>query len=252
MSLEACADLVAKGDPDRFLAAMAAPPAARARLLPLYAFNLEIARAPWVAREPMIGQMRLQFWHDTLKDIEAGKPGAAHEVVEPLASLIAETSLPYEPLHGMVAARFTDIERAPFASAAALGDYLDATAGNLLWASVSALGGDQTMEVAARAVGRASGLANWLLAAPALMQRGWQQVLPPDLSGLVATARDDLTQARKQKFGSAIPALRAAWRADGILARAASDPAAIQEGRLEEAEISRRGSLLLKSFTGRW
>ncbi len=47
MSLEACAALVERGDPDRHAAAMAAPPAARARLWPLYAFNLEGgARAP--------------------------------------------------------------------------------------------------------------------------------------------------------------------------------------------------------------
>jgi len=46
MSFDACAALVAKGDPDRFLSAMTAPVALRGRLLTLYAFNLEVARAP--------------------------------------------------------------------------------------------------------------------------------------------------------------------------------------------------------------
>ena len=45
MSVEACAELVERGDPDRFRAIMAAPPEARAQLFPLYAFNLEVARA---------------------------------------------------------------------------------------------------------------------------------------------------------------------------------------------------------------
>ncbi len=52
MNLRDCAERVEKGDPDRFAATMAAPPAARARLWPLYAVNLEIARAPWASSEP--------------------------------------------------------------------------------------------------------------------------------------------------------------------------------------------------------
>jgi len=40
MSVQACADLVRRGDPDRVLATMAAPMAARAVLFPPYAFNL--------------------------------------------------------------------------------------------------------------------------------------------------------------------------------------------------------------------
>ncbi len=50
MSIAACAALVERGDPDRFAATMAAPMAARARLWPLYALNLEAARAPWVTK----------------------------------------------------------------------------------------------------------------------------------------------------------------------------------------------------------
>ena len=45
MSVAACAELVERGDPDRFRAVMAAPVEARAQLFPLYAFNLEVARA---------------------------------------------------------------------------------------------------------------------------------------------------------------------------------------------------------------
>ena len=58
----ACAEMVAKGDPERFGAAMTAPRAARAGLLALYAFNLEIARAPRVASEAMLAEIRLRWW----------------------------------------------------------------------------------------------------------------------------------------------------------------------------------------------
>jgi 15-cis-phytoene synthase len=251
MSVAACAALVEAGDPDRFLAAMTGGPDARARLFVLYAFNLEIARAPWVASEPMIGQMRLQFWRDTLAEIEAGKPARGHEVAAPLAELVRRSGLAVDLLDAMVVARWADLERAAFAQAAGLETYLAETAGNLMWASVQALGGGAALEQPARAVGLASGLASWLMAAPELTARGWQAV-PQDVADLIATSRAGLRAARATRFGPALPALRAAWRAEAVLARAAADPAAIAAGRLGGSEFVRRGSLLVKSLTGRW
>ncbi|MEZ5721762.1 MAG: hypothetical protein R3D59_08910 [Paracoccaceae bacterium] len=64
--------------------------------------------------------------------------------------------------------------------------------------------------------------------------------------------RPDLAEAPRIDFKLSIPALRAAWRADGILATAAADPAAIREGRLEGSEFARRASLGWKGLTGRW
>ncbi|WP_236638312.1 alpha/beta hydrolase family protein [Mangrovicoccus ximenensis] len=57
MSLDACADLVRRGDPDRWLSLKGQPAAVRARLMPVYAANIEIARAPWVSSEPAIGHL---------------------------------------------------------------------------------------------------------------------------------------------------------------------------------------------------
>jgi 15-cis-phytoene synthase len=57
MTVNACAALVQRGDPDRFAAVMAAPVEARARLFVIYAWNLEVARAPWVTSEPLIAEM---------------------------------------------------------------------------------------------------------------------------------------------------------------------------------------------------
>ncbi len=88
MTLAACADIVAKGDPDRFRAVMSVPLAARERLLPLYAFNVEVARAPWVTEEPLIAEMRLQWWRDALDEIAQGGTVRRHEVVDPLAELV--------------------------------------------------------------------------------------------------------------------------------------------------------------------
>ena len=251
MSLAACAERVEQGDPDRFLAAMTAPSQARARLFPLYAFNLEVARAPWVSAEPMIGQMRLQFWRDTLEEIGQGAPARAHEVAEPLTEVLRETGVAPALLDAVVGARWADLERAPMVEAGPLRDYLAGTAGNLMWASVQVLGGGADVEAPARAVGLAQGLAAWLMAVPELEARGWQ-ALPQDIEGLLSEAISGLRSARKHRFGPAVPALRAAWRAQAVLERAKTRPEAVRGGGLGGSEFARRGSLLTKSLSGRW
>lgn len=252
MTLAACAENLRRGDPDRFRVAMAAPVEARARLLPLYAFNLEIARAPWASNEPVVAQMRLQFWRDVLVEIDEGAPASAHEVVAPLAEVMRSGGPTGETLDRMVVARWADVNRDPFETANALGSYLADTNGTLMWATAQALGATPAEEPQLRALGKAAGLAMMLLAAPELGARGWQ-VLPEDgLDAMIEEARADISAARTHTFSASVPALRAAWRAEGILARAAADPAAIGEGRLAESEFARRARLGWKSLTGRW
>jgi len=62
MSLEACRDLVEAADRDRFDVTVLAPENVQKILWPLYAFNVEVSRAPWVTQEPMIAEIRLQWW----------------------------------------------------------------------------------------------------------------------------------------------------------------------------------------------
>ena len=59
-----CAALVRDFDRDRYLAALYAPAHLRPALYALYAFNLEIARVRELAREPMPGEIRLQWWRE--------------------------------------------------------------------------------------------------------------------------------------------------------------------------------------------
>lgn len=250
MSLDACARLVAEGDPDRFAATMAAPPAARARLLPLYAYNLELARAPWVASEPMIAEMRLQWWRDAL---EAPTP-RAHEVAAPLHELIRAADLPVAVLDRMAAARRWDIWREPFADQAAFDAYLDDTAGGLMWLAAKATGAPAPAEPAARALGQAAGLAAFLRAVPDLIARGRQPLLDDSPAALTALARDGLARLDQARQSRHIlgPAALAAWQTGPILHRAATAPDRIANGQLALSEFTRRGRLLWAATTGRW
>ena len=249
-SLAACAELVQRGDPDRFAAVMAAPPETRGDLFTLYAFNLEIARAPWVTKEPLIARMRLQFWRDVVE----GEETRAHEVAAPRARLIRARGLSPADLMAMIDAREVEVgTAAPFESADALWDFLRGSAGALMALAVQSLGGPQG-HAGARDIGTAQGMANYLMALPALEAAGRRPVpdgRPEALGALAAqglalfdkAARHDLPHAAR-------PALLAAWRSRSILKQAARDPSLIASGSVGQCEFARRGGRVWASFAG--
>ena len=255
MSLQSCAELVERGDRDRFLATMAAPPDARAVLFPLYAFNLEVARAPWVASEPMIAEMRLQFWRDVAGEIGQGAKPRAHEVVEPLATAVKPEDAGL--LDGLIAARRWDVYRDAFEDAVHFERYIDATSGNLAWAAARALGAGPEAEAPVRDMAHGAGVAALLRAVPELEARGRVPLLDGRPEGVRALADEALARLRRGKAGQgaitkpARPAVFAFWRAEAALKAARAAPARVAEGALAESEFARRARLLRVSLTGR-
>lgn len=246
MSLEACADLVRRADPDRFLAAMAAPAAARTVLFPVFAFNVEVARAPWVTAEPMIAEMRLQWWRDALAEIAAGGPVRRHEVVDALAPVLDVEGA--RLLDALIEARRWDIGTEPFADQAAFAAHIQATSGNLLWAAARALGAGDA-EAAVRGPAWAAGLANWLLAVPELEARGRIPLPDGRVQAVRALAAEGLSRlAARRAPVAARPVLLATWRAGALLRQAHRHPERVAQGILGQSEFSRRFSLLWRSF----
>ena len=74
--LSPLAALVRRHDRDRFQTALFAPAARREALFALYAFNYEIARVRESVREPMLGQIRLQWWREAIDAAFAGERAA--------------------------------------------------------------------------------------------------------------------------------------------------------------------------------
>ncbi|TAG11623.1 MAG: phytoene synthase [Rhodobacterales bacterium] len=248
MTLDACASLVERGDPDRFRAVMAAPVHARAQLFPLYAFNLEVARAPWVTEEPLIAEMRLQWWRDVVDNAASGA-ARAHEVAGPLHALIQDFGLPVEVLDRLIAARRWDIHKEPHDG---LADYLEDTGAGLMWLAARALGAPDTSEATVRAYGWATAAAFYLRAAPELFARG-RQPLPDGISAadLARQGLDKLTVARSGRKlvpKEVAPALLAGWQTEGLLQQALAG----QASTLQLTEFQRRGRLLWQAFSGRW
>jgi phytoene/squalene synthetase len=252
--LTACAALVERGDALRFRAAMAAPVPARRVLFPLYAFNVEISRAPWVTQEPMIAEMRLQWWRDVCEEIAEGRAVRRHEVTTPLAEAV--TAEEGALLDQCVAARRWDIYREPFEDEAHFFDYLDQTAGTLAWVAAKRLGPAEEAVVRDAAVG--AGIAAWLLAVPELEGRGRIPLLDGTRDGVRALAEEGQARlararrARRRVSRAARPALLHVGAADAVLKVALAEPGRVAEGLLPDPLEADRRRLALRALTGRW
>ncbi|MCR8828064.1 squalene/phytoene synthase family protein [Pseudosulfitobacter koreensis] len=235
--LTACAALVERADNDRFRAAMAAPVAARPVLFALYAFNVEVARAPWVTKEAMIAEMRLQWWRDALEEIAEGAPVRRHEVVTPLAGVLNPQAA--RALDRLVAARRWDIYRDPFEDAEHFDAYLADTSGALMWAAAQALGAKDDAEEPVRAFGAATGLARFLQAVPELEAQKRIPLVDGRAEGISALAEGALAampsrNALRRSVGKdAQPALIEGFLTRNLLQQAARAPARVGAGALQ-------------------
>ena len=254
--IQTCADLVHAGDPERFAATMAAPVALREKLWPLYAANLEIARAPWAASEPMVAEMRLQWWIDTIAELAAGSDRRGHPVTEALAPILQADPALAPLLTGIAETRRWDCWREAFADRTAFDAYLDRTSGNLMWAAARTLGAPGTSENPIRDFAWGAGLAAYLRAALELEARGripFTDGRPDALRALAAEGRRRIARSKAAAIPrSARPALWPGATADAVLRQAEQDPRRIAEGRLGLSGLGEKWALLTRALTGRY
>jgi phytoene synthase len=191
-----CADQVRRFDHDRWLAALFAPAEARRGMLALLAFNLELARTREQVSEPMLGEIRLQWWRETIAGVFAGKPRQ-----QPIAKELAAAVAGYGPAHyhfeRLIDARTQDLYEAPPADLAALEAYADATAASLSNLCLTVLGvGDSESFAAARSAAIAWALVGLARAVPfhATLRRVH---LPADLLTAQGASAEDVIHGRK-------------------------------------------------------
>src|SRR3954452_10924125 len=103
-----CEQLVRAADKDRFLATLFAPAEKRGPLFALYAFNIEIASVRERAREPMPGEIRLQWWRDVING-ERAVEAVANPVAAALIETAARFSLPRARLLDLIEAHAFDL-----------------------------------------------------------------------------------------------------------------------------------------------
>lgn len=135
-----CATLVREADRDRYLATLFAPSDRRDALFALYAFNIEISRVRDVAREPMPGEIRLQWWREVLEGQRDGE-AAAHPVASTLMEGLKRHAIKPERLTGIVDAHSFDLYDEPMATLDDLDNYAVMTQSALLDVAIGILGG---------------------------------------------------------------------------------------------------------------
>lgn len=142
-------ETVRRLDHDRFLTTLLAPADKRARLVALYAFNAEIARVREMVSEPMLGQIRLQWWRETIESIANGE-ARGHEAAEALLATFGPDGIDTAGLISLIDARERDLEDEPFETMADLTAYCEATSSNLMAAAAKGLSpakADQAPEI---------------------------------------------------------------------------------------------------------
>jgi len=278
MRLSYCAAELRRHDNDRYLTALHAPAAVREALFALYAFNLEVAKTRESVSEPMIGQIRLQWWREAIDEAYAGAV-RDHAVLRPLAAAIARHSLTRVHFDTLIDARAVDLDDPPPETLEALIGYAEATSSTLVRLALEILGvRDGPAHEAARGVGVAWGLTG-LLRAVAFHARAKRQYLPaalmaeagadpadlfelrgsPALTRVVQTvadaAREALATGRERRPGvprAALPALLPGTLAGLFLRRMAQRDHDLFAQPIAIGQTSRQFRLLRAAMLGRY
>lgn len=164
-------------EPDRYLAALLAPRAVRDDLVVLAAVHGEIARIPRVVSDPMLGEIRLQWWHDAIERLAAGFASGertGNPLADALGGVILRHGLPQARLFDCVEARLFELYADPITDEAALARYLAGAEGEgfRLAAQVLGVAGSPAADAALVAAGDAYGLTRCLMALPFHLSRG--------------------------------------------------------------------------------
>jgi phytoene synthase len=185
-----CLTMLREMDRDRYLACLLSPEDNRPALAALYAFNAEIARIRDLVREPLPGEVRMQWWRDLLEGNPHGDD-QANPVAAGLLAAVEAHRLPRQTLINMIEARIFDLYDDPMENRTALEGYAGETASALIQLSSIVLAPDAAA-VSAEAAGHAGvaqAMAGLLLLMPLHRRRG-QVYIPLDILSAVGLDRE--------------------------------------------------------------
>jgi len=237
-----------EADIDRYLALLLMPDSVRDDVLALFLFNAEIASVRDRVREPLPGEMRLQWWRDILSD-NRREEAQAHPVGSVLLDVMTRRNLPVEPLVAMCDARIFDLYDDPMPDRASYEGYAGETASSLLQMTAFLLDPlvASSASTASGHAGVAQAVAGHLLMLPITQARG-QVFIPGDLLAATGLDRDSfLAGSNPERASNAVRAFagfgrdhlakaRAALSALPQTVQAAYLPVALVQSVLDRAE----------------
>lgn len=266
----ACLTTLRSTDFDRYLACLLVPEEKRGPLAALYAFSAELARVRDLIREPLPGEVRLQYWRDLVE----GQPHGdvqANPLAAGIVHAIVDHALPRAALAAMTEARIFDLYDDPMPDRASFEGYAGETSSTLLQLGTLIL--DPANAPAAAAAAGHAGIAQLVAGCLLLMplHRSRQQVYVPGdilsaigldagaflagrdkervaaaLSAFIGYGRDHLKIAR-EKAVSLTPSARQAFLAvalvEPVFARAQKAGFSVLERSIQPSQLSRQWRL---------
>jgi len=197
--------LIARVDPDRWLSSrFIVDPTARDDVVALYAYDHELARAPRIASNPLLGEVRLTWWREVLDEIFEGRPVRRHPTAQALAVAVERRSLPRAPLEAMIDARYREADPAPLDAHEALA-WAQSSGGEAAALALAVLDPGSPRD-AAMAAGAAWALARRAADEPQLKN---------EVERLMRKARDGARQVSAEGFPALAHAVFAPSRARG-------------------------------------
>lgn len=242
------AGFLKRHDPDRYFASLVLPAEARAPVQAIWAFSADVAAIPDRVRDPMAGEIRLQWWRDAILGQRQGEADA-----NPLAAALLDATSRFgitdRPLLELLEARAFDLYADPMPDVPAFEGYAGATVSIPYQLAAMVLNGGRPVEPgdAAGHLGVAHALTGHLRALGHNARRGriflpWsafvemgverEEVLAGTVSeGLLAAVAElqDLAESHLGRAGAAVVALPRALRpAFAMIAVLASDLALLR------------------------
>lgn len=164
---------------DRYLTALRVQGDARGDLLTLAAFFAELQRIPAFVNEPMMGEIRFQWWRDA---VVSGASGG-HPIADAVADVVRRRRLLGSDIERLLDAMRLRLDDQPFATPDDLEQHLAATEGAVFHLTAMCLEAprdDETLAACARA-GVAYGLARVAIELPAVLAQG-RTLAPKDVT----------------------------------------------------------------------
>lgn len=196
------ADAARAGEPDRYLAALLAPPAQRVALVALAAFSAELSKIPQrVVHEPAMGEIRLQWWRDALAMPAAIRTG--HPVADAVREAAQRHALPVGLLETLIDGRSLLLAKGVPLDGGDFHDLLWKTEGALFALSAGVVGqpAGADVDTACAASGQAYGMVRLLLGLPRALAQGYVPLATAQLAAVGLTAEDLLSGAADARIG---------------------------------------------------
>ncbi|AQX22614.1 MULTISPECIES: phytoene/squalene synthase family protein [unclassified Bartonella] len=207
-----CLDILRNTDRDRYISVLFAPKQKRRALAALYAFNAEIARIRESVRDPLMGEIRLRWWRDSIANDEQ-QNSESNPILNDLLKTITLFKLSKITFLHYCDARIFDLYNNPIATIHDLEAYCSKTASTILQLSCQILDFDVAPNFtdAYKYGGIAQALSGILRLLP-LMQLRYQCYFPTDMLEALGISREELNSncindKQKQQIIEAMVAL---------------------------------------------